>query len=88
MAIGHLYANDPTATITGASWSIEEHAKNRTDHADVNVRSQTFKFISPDATETLKIPNSCNSCHGDKTTQWAKDALKSWLEFSPWRMAQ
>jgi len=37
--------------------------------ADVNVRSHTFKFISPDATETLKIPNSCNSCHVDKTTQ-------------------
>ena len=56
--------------------------------ADVNVRSHTFKFIAPDATETLKIPNSCNSCHADKSVQWAKDALKSWPQFSPWRVAQ
>ena len=56
--------------------------------ADVNVRSHTFKFIPPDATEMLKIPNSCNSCHTDKTTQWAKDALRTWAEFSPWRVAQ
>jgi predicted CXXCH cytochrome family protein len=56
--------------------------------ADVNVRSHTFKFIPPEATETMKIPNSCNSCHTDKSVQWAKDALKTWPEFSPWRVAQ
>jgi predicted CXXCH cytochrome family protein len=51
--------------------------------ADVNVRSHTFKFIPPTA-----IPNSCNTCHADKTAQWAKDVLKSWPQFSPWRVAQ
>jgi predicted CXXCH cytochrome family protein len=56
--------------------------------ADVNVRSHTFKFIPPSATEMLKVPNSCNSCHADKTTQWAKDALKTWPQFSSWRVAQ
>ena len=56
--------------------------------ADVNVRSHTFKFLPPEATENFKIPNSCNSCHTDKTAQWAKDALKTWPEFSPWRVAQ
>jgi predicted CXXCH cytochrome family protein len=56
--------------------------------ADINVRSHTFKFIPPAVTETEKIPNSCNSCHKDKTVQWAKDTLKSWPEFSPWRVAQ
>jgi predicted CXXCH cytochrome family protein len=56
--------------------------------ADINVRSHTFKFIPPSATETLRIPNSCNSCHADKTVEWAKDALKSWPQFSPWRVAQ
>jgi predicted CXXCH cytochrome family protein len=55
--------------------------------ADVNVRSHTFKFIPPSATETLKVPNSCNSCHTDKTVEWAKDALKTWPQFSPWRVA-
>ena len=56
--------------------------------ADVNVRSHTFKFIPPSATETLQVPNSCNSCHTDKTVQWTKDTLKTWPQFSPWRVSQ
>lgn len=51
-------------------------------------RLYTFKFIPPAATETLKVPNSCNSCHTDKTVEWAKDALKTWPQISPWRVAQ
>lgn len=35
------------------------------------------------ATEALKIPNSRNTCHTDKTAQWAKDTLKTWLESAP-----
>ena len=58
-----------------------------TQLADVNVRSHTFKFISPAATDSLKVPNPCTTCHTDKTTKWALDALKSWPEFSPWRVA-
>ena len=56
--------------------------------ADVNVRSHTFKIISPSATEMLQVPNSCNSCHKDKTVEWAKGALKMWPQFSPWRVSQ
>jgi predicted CXXCH cytochrome family protein len=56
--------------------------------ADTNVRAHTFKFIPPSATETLKVPNPCNVCHTDKTTEWTKEALKSWPGFSPWRVAQ
>ncbi|HVZ23230.1 MAG TPA: cytochrome c3 family protein [Vicinamibacterales bacterium] len=55
--------------------------------AGVNVRSHTFKFISPATTDALKVPNPCTTCHTDKTTKWALDALKSWPEFSPWRVA-
>jgi predicted CXXCH cytochrome family protein len=56
--------------------------------ADTNVRAHTFRFIPPSVTESLKVPNSCNACHTDKTTEWARNALKSWPEFSPWRVAQ
>lgn len=55
---------------------------------DLNVRSHTFKFIAPNVTEMLKVPNSCNGCHTDKSTEWAKDELKKWPNFSPWRVAQ
>jgi len=52
-----------------------------------NVRSHTFKFIAPGDAERLKMPNSCNTCHTDKNAAWANDALKTWPEFSPWRVA-
>ncbi len=56
--------------------------------ADVNVRSHTFRFVSPAMTEALRIPNACNVCHSDKTTAWAAAALKTWTDRSPWRMAR
>jgi predicted CXXCH cytochrome family protein len=62
--------------------------KIETTIGDVNVRSHTFKFIPPSSTESLKVPNSCSSCHTDKTVQWTRDALKSWSELSPWRVAE
>jgi hypothetical protein len=56
--------------------------------ADVNVRSHTFKFIAPSATDRMKAPNACNVCHADKSTEWARAALKSWTDRSPWRVGQ
>jgi len=56
--------------------------------ADVNVASHTFRFITPSQTESLKIPNPCTVCHKDKDVAWAKAAIKSWPDRSPWRMAQ
>jgi predicted CXXCH cytochrome family protein len=55
---------------------------------DINVRAHTFRFITPAASDALKIPNACNLCHKDKTTAWATDVLKSWGDRSPWRVAQ
>ena len=55
---------------------------------DVNVRSHTFRFISPAATEKYKIPNPCISCHTDQTNEWALEELKNWTYVSPWRMEQ
>ncbi len=55
--------------------------------ADINVASHTFHFVTPVQTDVLKIPNACTQCHKDKTTAWATEALKSWTDRSPWRMA-
>jgi hypothetical protein len=55
--------------------------------ADVNVRSHTFKFITPAMTEQAKIPNACTGCHSDRSNQWATEALKGWSGMSPWRVA-
>ena len=54
---------------------------------DVNVRSHTFRFLSPSQGDSMQIPNACNACHADKTTAWATAALKSWKDRSPWRVA-
>ena len=53
--------------------------------ANVNVRSHTFAFITPKMTDDFKIPNPCTSCHTDKSTAWAREALRSWSGVSPWR---
>ncbi len=54
--------------------------------ADVNVSSHTFRFVYPDRTDSLKVPNACNVCHTDKTTAWATEALLHWSDRSPWRV--
>jgi predicted CXXCH cytochrome family protein len=54
--------------------------------ADVNVRSHTFRFISPSATEHYKIPNPCTSCHSDTTPADAKEAIMKWPNVSAWRL--
>jgi predicted CXXCH cytochrome family protein len=56
--------------------------------ADVNVRSHTFRFITPTMTDQLKVPNPCTTCHTDRSTDWARDALKGWSGVSPWRIGQ
>ena len=55
--------------------------------ADVNVRSHTFKFISPTQTAQSGVPNPCTVCHADKSTKWATDAMRTWSTASPWRVA-
>jgi predicted CXXCH cytochrome family protein len=55
---------------------------------DVKVRAHTFRFITPAETESLKIPNACTLCHTDKTPAWATEALRTWPDRSPWRMAE
>ncbi|MES2219466.1 MAG: multiheme c-type cytochrome [Acidobacteriota bacterium] len=50
------------------------------------VHAHTFHFITPNMTDKYKIPNPCTSCHTDKSTAWATEALRHWPERSPWRM--
>ncbi|MEO8682238.1 MAG: cytochrome c3 family protein [Vicinamibacterales bacterium] len=54
--------------------------------ANVNVRSHTFKFVTPKLTEDFQIPNPCLGCHAEKNTAWAREALKGWNTVSPWRV--
>jgi hypothetical protein len=49
------------------------------------VRAHTFGFITPAMTDKYKIPNACTSCHTEKSTAWATEALRKWPDHSPWR---
>ena len=57
-----------------------------TEISDVKVHAHTFRFITPTMTDRYKIPNPCTSCHADKTTAWAAEAIRHWPERSPWRL--
>ena len=50
------------------------------------VHAHTFRFIAPGMTDKYKIPNPCTSCHTDKSTAWAENAMRQWPERSPWRL--
>jgi len=56
--------------------------------ANVNVRSHTFKFISPVMSERYGVPNPCTSCHKDKSNEWAIESLRTWPSVLPWRVAR
>jgi predicted CXXCH cytochrome family protein len=94
---GPLSLNGPrTATIeehthhkkgsAGSSCVACHMPKIETTIANVTVRAHTFAFVTPAMTDKYKIPNPCTSCHADKSTAWASEALRHWPERSPWRM--
>jgi predicted CXXCH cytochrome family protein len=51
----------------------------------VFVSAHTFAFITPAMTDKYKISNPCTTCHMDKPTAWAADAMRHWPDKSPWR---
>jgi tetratricopeptide (TPR) repeat protein len=38
----------------------------------------SLRIPRPDLSVTLKTPNACNECHGDKTAQWSADYFSKW----------
>jgi predicted CXXCH cytochrome family protein len=50
------------------------------------VRAHTFNFITPQMTDRYKMANPCTTCHSDKSTEWATEAMRQWTDPSPWRL--
>ena len=38
----------------------------------------SFRIPRPDLSVKLGVPNACNNCHTDKSSQWAADAIEQW----------
>ncbi|MCB0568732.1 MAG: tetratricopeptide repeat protein [Phaeodactylibacter sp.] len=41
-------------------------------------RDHSFRIPRPDLSALYGTPNSCNGCHGDKTPEWAAEAVRKW----------
>ena len=41
-------------------------------------RDHSFRIPRPDLTLKIGTPNACNSCHKDKSAQWAVDTVARW----------
>jgi predicted CXXCH cytochrome family protein len=74
------------ASSTGSQCVACHMPQIQTTIADVKVHAHTFRFISSAMTDKYKVPNPCNTCHTEKSTAWAAEALGHWAGFSPWRV--
>jgi predicted CXXCH cytochrome family protein len=50
------------------------------------VHAHTFRFIPPGMTDQYHIPNPCTTCHSDKSTSWAEEAMSHWPEWPSWKV--
>jgi Flp pilus assembly protein TadD len=41
-------------------------------------RDHSMRVPRPDLSVKLATPNACNTCHTDRSTQWAADAVEKW----------
>jgi hypothetical protein len=65
--------------LSTGSRCIECHMpKTGTNAVAGESRNHTFDFISPSETIKTGGPNSCTTCHADKSPQWALVQAKKW----------
>jgi hypothetical protein len=62
---------------------LDPMSKTGQNSVKAEARNHTFDFISPADTIKTGDPNSCNTCHTDKTAQWALDYVDKWYPKSP-----
>ena len=43
-------------------------------------RDHSFRIPRPDLTQSLGVPNACNSCHDDRSPEWASDVIAHQFE--------
>ena len=42
-------------------------------------RDHSFRLPRPDLSSALGVPNACNSCHEDRSGDWAAERLTNWF---------
>lgn len=60
------------------SQCVDCHAPTRT-YMEIDPRhDHSFRIPRPDLSVKLQTPNACNSCHGQRSAQWAADWAAKW----------
>lgn len=75
------------ALLIGASPSAQTAGTG--PQTPVEIPTFASQIVDPDVADNESghaLPNACEKCHADKGTAWARDALKSWNNFSAWRV--
>ncbi|MEO8149628.1 MAG: multiheme c-type cytochrome [Bacteroidia bacterium] len=62
---------------TEASQCVNCHAPSKVYMGNDLRRDHSFRIPRPDQSVTYGTPNACNSCHKDKTAQWAATKVSS-----------
>ena len=70
------------ADSTGAS-CIACHMPSQTYMGVDERNDHSFRIPRPDLAEQLGLPDACTSCHQDKKSPWAADAIKQWYGRTP-----
>ncbi len=63
---------------TEGAQCINCHMPAKTFMGIDNRRDHSFRVPRPDQSILYETPNTCNSCHKDKTQKWAADAIVKW----------
>jgi len=68
---------------TAGARCVECHMPTRTYMVVDARRDHSIRIPRPDQSVKLGTPNACNQCHGDKSAEWASDALSKWYPHPP-----
>lgn len=60
------------------SQCVDCHAPQRTYMVVDPRRDHSFRIPRPDLSARLETPNACNTCHQNRSSQWASDAVARW----------
>ncbi len=71
---GHHFHKTNT---TGAQ-CINCHMPQKTYMGNDNRRDHSFRIPRPDQSITYQTPNTCISCHNQKSNLWASNAIRKW----------
>lgn len=63
---------------SSGSQCVECHMPARTYMVVDTRRDHSFRVPRPDLSKKLGVPNACNDCHADKSTEWALEHFGKW----------